>query len=37
MSNEIDLAVFVNSQIVSQDMSLTNGVRTLFINNVPGP
>lgn len=37
MPNQMELVVFVNSQITSQNMNLTNLVRTLFINNIVGP
>jgi CubicO group peptidase (beta-lactamase class C family) len=37
MPNDMELVVFVNSQITDQGMSLTNLVRTLFINNIVGP
>lgn len=37
MPNEMELVVFVNSQITGQGISLTNLVRTLFINNIVGP
>lgn len=37
MPNDMELVVFVNSQITSQGMNLTNLVRTLFRNNIVGP
>jgi hypothetical protein len=37
MPNDMELVVFVNSQITSQGTSLTNLVRTLFSNNIVGP
>lgn len=37
LPNEMELVVFVNSQITSQGMSLTNLVRTIFVNNIVGP
>jgi hypothetical protein len=37
MPNEMELVVFVNSEISSQGTSLTNLVRTLFNNNIVGP
>ena len=37
MPNEMELVVFVNSEISASGSSLTNLVRTLFANNIVGP